>query len=54
MYSTLTALAAAIEARGDVDGVWNEALGVLGGFAVEDLSQDPRNARERNLSGEGT
>ena len=29
LYSTLTALAAVIDARGDVDRVWDEALGVL-------------------------
>ena len=35
LYSTLTALAGVIDARGDVDRVWNETLGVLDAFVAE-------------------
>jgi hypothetical protein len=35
LYSTLTALAAVIDARADVDRVWDEALGVLDAFVAE-------------------
>jgi hypothetical protein len=39
LYSTLTALAAVIEARGDVERVWNEALGVLDDFVAQGIPQ---------------
>jgi hypothetical protein len=35
LYSTLTTLAATIDADGDIDRVWNEALAVLDDFAAE-------------------
>jgi hypothetical protein len=39
LYSALTALAAVIDARGDVDRVWNQALGVLDAFVAEGIPQ---------------
>lgn len=38
LYATLTALAAVIDARGDDDRVWNEALGVLDAFVADPAS----------------